>query len=367
MIDWCSAASDVLLNPRINSEKRQRYRQWIAQLEGYEAHIWLTTSGTTGAIKFVALSKQAVLHSAGAVNTFLHSTSEDVWLHALPDFHVGGIGIWARGYLSGARVVDYKRMHPKWSPVAFAKLAASHSATLTALVPTQVYDLVSLKLAAPSSLRATIVGGGAISDALLAEGNSLGWNLRPSYGLTECSSQVATADGEGKSLHLLPHIEARVDSCGTICLHSHSLLSCYGYPEESGLRICDPKKGGWLKTEDKGELFGAQLKVYGRSKDFVKVNGESVNLCSLYQLLKELKFKFGIAQELLLITKPCERSGSKIVLAIEGSAGQDVERLVERFNLKVLPFERISGTEQNACIARTGTGKITFIQEAENA
>jgi o-succinylbenzoate---CoA ligase len=176
-IDWLSTDSHVLLNPRMPEEERRRLESLVVDLPG---HVWLATSGTTGALKLTALSKRALLASAAAVNRHLQSDDRDVWLCVLPTFHVGGLGIYARAFLSGARVVT-----SGWEDV-----------TLASLVPAQVTDLVRDRVEAPPSLRAVVVGGGALSEELYAAARALGWPLLPSYGMTECCSQVATATPE---------------------------------------------------------------------------------------------------------------------------------------------------------------------------
>ena len=107
-IDWTSSESEILINPRGMPSDR-RILDAAKHLPG---HIWVATSGSTQ-LKWVGLSKEAIQLSAQAVNKHLHSTSADIWIHCLPDFHVGGLGIWARSALSGARVVDCKVSAPE--------------------------------------------------------------------------------------------------------------------------------------------------------------------------------------------------------------------------------------------------------------
>ncbi len=209
-----------------------------------KGHIWLATSGTTSSPKWVALSKDAILTSAGAVNQHLKSDASDVWVNPLPDFHVGGLGIWARSFLSGTKVYPFK---PKrWDVYGYHRTLHDIKATLTSLVPTQVYDLVHKKLQPPQTLRAIIVGGGALPESLYHEAIQLGWRLLPSFGLTECASQVATAKHGSKDLHILPHVTLKIDDDGYICIKSTSLLTTYS--------TTDPKVNGWFKTEDKGHI-----------------------------------------------------------------------------------------------------------------
>jgi O-succinylbenzoic acid--CoA ligase len=106
VIDWRSDESHLLLNPRMPREERRRLESYVVPLK---AHVWLATSGTSGALKLTALSKKALLASAASVNRHLQSYSKYVWCCVLPTFHVGGLGIYARALLSGARVVGEAR------------------------------------------------------------------------------------------------------------------------------------------------------------------------------------------------------------------------------------------------------------------
>ena len=144
-----------------------------------------------------------MLASAAAVNRRLEAVEGDVWFRVLPAFHVGGLGIHARAFLSGARVEV-----GSWDPGRFA---ASDAMTLASLVPAQVSDLVERRLPPPRHLRAVVVGGGALSDELYRAARDLGWPVLPSYGMTECCSQIATASRAGPELVLLDHLEARSD------------------------------------------------------------------------------------------------------------------------------------------------------------
>lgn len=325
-IDWLSTQSHVLLNPRMPADERRRLESFVVDLPG---HVWLSTSGTTGALKLTALSKRALLASAAAVNRHLQSEAKDVWLCMLPTFHVGGLGIHARAFLSGARVVD-----GGWDGV-----------TLASVVPAQVSDLVRDRIAPPRSLRAVVVGGGALSEELDRAARALGWPLLPSYGLTECCSQVATATLESRELVLLDHVQARIESDGRLALRSEALLT--GYASEAG--FVDPKVDGWFITEDIAALDGRVLRVEGRRGDFVKIGGESVDLSRLDRILAEL------GADAAVFTVPDERLGHVIALAV---ASGDAEAVVAAFNARVFPFERVRRIVRVAEIPRTPLGKV---------
>jgi o-succinylbenzoate---CoA ligase len=336
LIDWESRESHVLLNPRMPADERNRVSSWASDLP---AHLWLGTSGTTGSMKLVALSKEAMLASAAAVNRRLEASSHDVWYSVLPWWHVGGLGIEGRAFLSQATVV-----RSSWDARAFA---AHREMTLSSLVPAQVSDLVTAGLHAPPQLRAVVVGGGVLHADLYRAAVALGWPLLPSYGMTESCSQVATALPGNPDLRLLDHVEAREEPDGRLAFRGGSMLTAYATSEG----VADPKIDGWLVTEDVGSLDGDVLRVSGRGEDWVKVGGESVALPRLDAVLEILA-----GTKAAVLAVPDARLGNVIWLAVE--PGVDVELLRTRFDAQVHPFERARRLVPVRRIPRTDLGKL---------
>ena len=81
--------------------------------------ILFATSGSSGQPKWIRHTRASLLASAAAVNQRFHATEQDVWLRALPLFHVGGMGIAARAHLSGAKS-DFRRRAMESSANDFA-------------------------------------------------------------------------------------------------------------------------------------------------------------------------------------------------------------------------------------------------------
>ena len=334
-IDWLSSDSHVLLNPRMPSHERLTLE--ALPDSSLTAHLWLATSGTTGALKLTALSKEAMLISAAAVNRRLEAGADDVWACVLPGWHVGGLGIFARAFLSGARVVT-----DSWDAEAFA---AANEITLASLVPAQVTDLIRKELGPPRRLRAIVVGGGAVAPDLYAAARERGWPVLPSYGMTECCSQVATARIDSPELELLDHVEARVEADGRLAIRSTSLLSGYATPDG----FVDPRVDGWFVTEDFGAVAGRIVRVEGRRSDFVKIGGEAVDLSRLDRILA------GLGADAAVVAIPDERLGSVIGLAV---ASGDAAAVASAFNERVFPYERARQVRKVAEIPRTSLGKL---------
>lgn len=358
MIDFATEDSTVLLNPRLPEGERDRLERLRSRLPELPGHVWVTTSGSSGPLKLVAISKRAFLASAEAVNAHLAASASDVWCRPLPLFHVGGLGIHARAFLSGSRVVELAG----WSGGDFANLVRREGVTLASLVPAQVGDLARERIPSPPSLRAVVVGGGALPEELRLAARELQWPLLPSYGMTETASQVATAElGSERSLsaprlRLLGHVQARAEPA--LAFRSPALFTGYGIEDRGTPRFVDPKVDGWFISEDEGSVEKEGEITYvdprGRSSDFVKVGGESVSLSRLDGILEAVLRRFrGV--DAAVFAAPDARLGSVIHLAVsdERRSG-DVSA---SFASEVLPFERPRGVYVVE-IPRSPLGKI---------
>lgn len=356
-INWDSEESHLLLNPRLPKNEIEKWEPISLLFNQFPGHVWLTTSGSTQ-LKLVALHKKAILASAQAVNQHLECNSKDIWINPLPLFHVGGLGILARAYLVGAKVVAFTE---KWCPLAFLSFLTEQKGSLTSLVPTQIYDLVTHHLSAPKSLRALIVGGGALSKSLYNQARRLGWPLLPSYGMTECASQIATAPLaslsmiEFPSMQILPHMNLKIDDQHRICLKSPALFSTYAHSVDGKIYLDRPLHEGWFVSSDKGALSNCCLKLLGRVGDFIKIGGESVEFSRLELMWEEIKLKANISFDVVLASVPDSRLGHAIHLF---TTHPSVEKLQALYDEKVLPFERIRKVHLVPQIPRSALNKV---------
>lgn len=362
-ISWENEDSLLLANPSYSKEEHQRFQKILEAGKEWKGHIWLSTSGSS-APKWVGLSKKAILASASAVNQHLVSNANDVWINPLTHFHVGGLGIVARAHLSGASCHDYKLAFPgKWCAEEFYRYVSEMEGTLTSLVPAQLQDLVLLGLKAPKTLRAVIIGGGVTLPTLYEKAVELNWPILPSYGLTECASQVATAplgswlEKNEPSLRILPHLEASIRE-GNLCFAGPSLLSTYAYLHQNRVEFIDPKKEGWLKTEDRGAIENGCIKIFGRGDAVVKVGGENVDVARLENHLQALKLKMGVTHDLTLIPMSDPRLGHTIHLAAACHTEKEIAPLIEAFQTSVLPFEKIRKIHLVSHLPKSSIGKI---------
>ena len=283
---WSRHGSALLLNPRMDPKWRARIAS--ADFPDLADHIWVASSGTSGRLKIVALARQALESAAAAANRHLGADRADIWLNALPLFHVGGLGIVVRAALSGSRCV----VLADWNARDFVRCANDCGATLTSLVPAQVHDIARSRLRCPPSVRGVVVGGATLAEALRARAAELGWPLLPSYGMTETCSQIATAKPGARDLPWLPlldHVEARATEDDVLEVRGPSLLTGWMLFGADGCASWeDPKTDGWFRTSDRVELRADSLRVRGRIDDLVKIRGELVDVAALESELQAM-------------------------------------------------------------------------------
>lgn len=375
-IDWQDSASHILLNPRWSALEIQSLSEVansITAKKNLQGHIWLATSGSTsdsvGHVKLVALSKNAFLTSAQSVNSHLHISKADIWLQVLPRFHVGGLGVEVRARLSKSSVIqDFE----KWDPTRIHQTLSEKKVTIASMVPTQVFDLVQAQLKAPIFLRAVIVGGGVLNESLYQQARKLGWPLLPSYGMTETCSQIATASLESLQSPQMPlaeklsHAEWRLNPEDLLQVKGASLLTCYGQRQKDGSIVdWDPKTESWFTTEDFVSLQGSCIRFVSRRNDFIKIGGEGSSMGRLREIFDRVvaSLDSSAAQQVLLIDASSVRLGTEIHLVTAlANKSEFLSQLKEKFNLEVLPFERIREVKYIANIPRTDLGKVLWAQ-----
>lgn len=373
--------SRLLLNPRLPAVEFEELRALQSRLDVYPNHLWLLSSGSSSVVgqsnKLIGLSRHALETSSAAVNRHLASTAADVWGAILPDYHVGGLQIQIRASLSGARVVDFTVMlaDSKFNQIVhdFCLRLFNDKITMLSLVPTQVFDIVDQEIPAPPSLRAVIIGGAALSDELYRKARALGWPLLPSFGMTECCSQIATAElatlnaSETPALRILEHCQVETrEEFGVpdlLVLKSESLLTGFFQKINGVWEFTDPKKDGALLTQDRVRLHGRHwLQALGRVTDFVKVKGEGVDLEGLRSRFFEA-WSLSEREHAAIVDIPDARDGAKLVLVTEKSMDlslMEQRQRLQAWNISAFPPERLQAVDPLDALPRTELGKIAW-------
>ena len=321
-------------------------------------HVLFETSGSTGNPKWVALSKQALLVSAAAVNRHLEVTCESCWGLALPLNHVGGFGVAARAYEAGCRFETFSH---RWDASGFLDWLERGKITHTSLVPTQVHDLVKAHLTAPVTLLAIVVGGGHLDHLTGQAARDLGWPVLASYGMTEAGSQIATQGIEAlqvpyqpSPLPLLPIWEAEISAAGVLAISGPALFSGY----LSGGKF-SPRESTWHTTSDRVALENFKLTPLGRADALVKILGELVDPEAIERELLAISCGELVAGTFAVIAIPDERAGNALVLIFESTVDPSIiQAVLAKYSAQALGFRRLQTAAVLGEFPRSGLGKL---------
>lgn len=257
------------------------------------------TSGTTGQSKGAMLTFHNLLWSATASAFRLGTDPGDRWLACLPLYHVGGLSIIFRCCLYGATLV----LQPGFDPAAVSQALEMQGITLVSLVPTMLHRLMEAHPSslAHSQLRCLLIGGAALSPALLESCRALQLPIAATYGLTEAASQVATAlsaevsrkpGSVGKPLMFStvrivdPHGQALPPGeIGEIVVRGPTVMAGYYRQPEATTQTL---RNGELYTGDLGYLdHEGDLWVVQRRADLIVSGGENVYPAEVEQVLRQ--------------------------------------------------------------------------------
>lgn len=361
---WQSKECRVMVNPRdeVAMNEARIIQSWAEGQPDLCGHLFFATSGSSGGSKWVALSKSAMLSSARMVNEHLSVTAADRWLLALPEFHVGGMGILARCHMASS---SWVQVVGKWNPDTYYELLQEERVTLSSLVPTQLVDLVRRELHAPSTLRAVLIGGGRLHDDIFQAARDLGWPVVETYGMTETSSQVATTNIGSRQLRLLPGWSTQNDQHGRLLVKGESLLTGYITCSDGECSVSDPKKDGWFVTGDVVDVLldegGDILTVKGRADRCLKIMGELVNLAEVEMAIGDCVGEGRLrSNDFAVVPVHDDRRGYQLRLVGCRDKSATLEMAVTEFNKRCLPVARIESVNLLDEMPRSALGKILY-------
>ncbi len=263
----------------------------------------LFTSGTTGPSKAAVLTAANFYWSAVGSAYRLGVFPEDRWLLTLPLYHVGGLSILFRSALYGTTVVlPDAASTTTFDPARLYKALTTHKITLVSLVPTMLHRLLTaVDAPPPPHLRTVLLGGAATPNDLLRAAQARGYPLALTYGLTEATSQVATATPAevrrkpGSVGHPLLFTEVKVvdqhnhpmppGEIGEIVVRGPTVFAGYDQnPKATQAAL----RSGWLHTGDLGYLDpDGALWMVNRRSDLIVTGGENVYPAEVEAVLRQ--------------------------------------------------------------------------------
>ncbi len=243
----------------------------------------VTTSGSTGEPKAVALSAKALIANARATHQYLGAKVGQRWSLLLPTSHIAGLNVLVRSIELGTEPVTI-----------------DNQADFTAIVPTQLHRALTGDTKLLNHLKgcqAVLVGGGPLLPELRKSGEGKGIKIVTTYGATESCGGVIY-DGVP-----LPGVEVSIID-GRIALKGIQLATNY-------LTGQIPIKDGWLITQDLGEIVDGKLTVIGRVDDQIITGGEKISLSAVESYLRN---EFA-NQEIAAFSKKDNEWGEKLCIA----------------------------------------------------
>jgi O-succinylbenzoic acid--CoA ligase len=289
------------------------------------AAVAIGTSGTTGASKEVLLTSTPLISSARASNKFIGAKSGDTWSLLLPLTHVAAVNVIVRSMELGTTPIDLRNFEDEYP-----------KADYTAIVPTQLFRALNGDqnlLGHLQSVKAVLVGGAALSQALREQAELAGVKIVTTYGMTEtCGGCVY--DGTA-----LEGVEIEIRK-GTICIKGPVLAS--------SISLTD----GWFETNDLGEYKNDQLVVMGRSDDVIISGGENL---SLNAVENSLSLAFPDTQfAAFAIEDP--QWGQSLQVAVVGAIGDD--QIAAHLEKDLGGFAKPKGIHHMSSLPLLGIGKI---------
>ncbi len=244
-------------------------------------HTLVATSGTTGAPRWVVLTRDNVAAAVAASQARLGNTAADRWLLVLPLHHVGGLSVLWRTVAAGGGVV----LHERFDAARVAATLRSGEATIASLVPTMLHRILAAE-PGPYPPVKVLLGGAAAPPGLVERGLDAGLAVLATYGMTEACSQVATvAPGEeraalGTAGRPLDGVVVSVGDDGRIAVAGPTVSPgriVVAGPTVSPGYAGEPPREGPFVTNDVGRLDAAgRLVLLGRADDVIVTGGENV-------------------------------------------------------------------------------------------
>jgi O-succinylbenzoic acid--CoA ligase len=271
----------------------------------------VTTSGSTGDPKAVALSANSLISNAKATHKFLGANIGERWSLLLPTSHIAGLNILIRSIELGTELVS-----------------VNSKADYTAIVPTQLHRALNgdtQLLEHLKGCKAVLVGGGALDSELHNQATDSGIKVVTTYGMTETSGGVVY---NGTPLEGVT-IEIRD---GLIAIKAPQVALGY-------LNSEFPIHDGWFITKDRGEFTHGHLTVFGRIDDQIISGGEKISLSAIENFLQS---EFS-SLEIVAFAKSDKEWGEKLCIATTQSIDlNDLQgRLRGKFGAHASPKELI--------------------------
>ena len=338
------------------------------------------TSGTSASPKGVMLTHRNVYLHAMSIALYHHARFEDVMLHTIPLFHANGWGVaHTITFVGGTHV-----MLPRFLPEEVFRLVEREKVSALSLVPIMATVLVHSPARSKyklSSVQWCLIGGAASSPALIRDvEQSLGFKCFSSYGLTECSPGLTTAELkpdmrctpdeqyvlQAMTGYAYPGCEVRVVDAedkdvphdgvtmGEIIARSDGVMAGYWQQPEATAEVM---RGGWFHTGDMAVIAeNGYILIVDRKKDIIVSGGENISSLDVEKVLLAHPGVY----EAAVIPVADQKWGEvpkAVVVAKPGCELSEVE-LIEFCRARMAHYKCPQSIEFCESLPKTATGKV---------
>ncbi len=322
--------------------------------EPVEGRVYLTTSGTTGEPKYVALTERHITWTADHVRSSHDLSTGDRGLTVLPFSHVNApVVSLCASLLAGSTVVIARR----FSRTHFWSWIERYDITWASIVPTIVVMLLETPRPAflPGSLRFMRTGSAPLPPAdMLAFEARFGIPVIETYGLSEAASQVVAnpippgirkpgSAGLPSSVTLricFPRVgeedeelrEVAAGETGEICVAGPGVIDAYDGNEGN-----KSFRDGWFRTGDLGyQDEEGYLFIKGRLREVINRGGENI----APREIEEALLSYPAVREAAAVGRPDPLYGEQPVAYLtvrESWSEQDAQALRQHVSQRLSP------------------------------
>ena len=283
---------------------------WCRTATSFAMH----TSGSTGTPKEVHHSRNELIQSALRTNHFFKLDHTSVFFLCLPVQHIGGRMMLVRAMLAKAKLMC---VAPCANPLQY--IERNEPITFVAFTPMQCFEILKDQQSAIlfSSIQQVIIGGGKISDALLALLREQPNAVYETFGMTETISHIALRK-------IAPQMEDNFQ-----CLNGIAVVA-----DDQSLLQISIDNHPVIKTNDLVELIDSKrFRWLGRKDEVINTGGIKV---FAHQIESKLQAQFTVP--FFITAAADDKFGQRVVLVLQS---QEVAESLSKSSFETLSnYER---------------------------
>ncbi|MBB3213293.1 fatty-acyl-CoA synthase [Herbaspirillum sp. Sphag1AN] len=346
------------------------------------------TTGTTGQPKGVYFShRQLVLHTLATTAGLALAPQQgrlhrdDVYMPLTPMFHVHA---WGLPYV--ATMAGLKQVYPgRYVPDTILSLIAAEKVTFSHCVPTILHMVLSAPRAAETDLShwKMIIGGSAMTSALVQAARARGIDVFTGYGMSETCPILSLAQvhtdalnqddvpiriktGRPIPLVALRTVDGNMQDCprdgqtaGEIVVRAPWLTQGYLHNPDASVDLWE---GGWLHTQDIGHIDQrGYLQVTDRIKDVIKTGGEWVSSLQIEEIIAH---HAAVAEVAVIGVKDARWGERPLALVVLKQQRQEQQQEAPLEQLKAEILTVLKSAAEDGIISRYGVpDRVEFVAE----